>query len=424
MAATNIAQGSPGTGAKIGAALFIQQQQRTGTFDNLIGAKPSDGTSLAKLEGQTSADMPIIEVLDLNKFKSDAVQIDCMDVINVQPIMGDRNLEGMGAAMSMQTFRTNINAYSYVVDGGGLTAQQRTPHDLAKTAIGQAKGLMSKFSELNSLVHLAGARGDLVGGAWDVLPLAAAANFAEVMINPVQAPTRNRHYVVSGANIVAGGEALANVLPTDTLTLNHIDQMRNVIDSLELTLQSVKLPGDKAATDEPMWLMFAPPAVYSQLLQSGQMRAFQQFAEQRRTLGVTHPLFAGEIGMWNGILVKKLPRAIQFNPGSSVMHVAAANAQSGIETPVVVSPALPATHAVQRCILLGAQALVKAYGNNNNSGSPYIFREKKINFETRSEFALMAMGGTAKVRFNSVDRNGLSVPTDHGVMVLDVVARV
>ena len=76
-----------------------------------------------------------------------------------------------------------------------------------------------------------------------------------------------------------------------------------------------------------MWVFLATPNQYSILLTEGSLRAFQQNAVNRAAyLDVRHPLFAGEVGMWNGILVIKNERAIRFMPGESTKIVTASNA--------------------------------------------------------------------------------------------------
>lgn len=422
--ATNIARGSAQTGAIVGAALFAQAQKTTGTFRNLVGPKPTMSEIEGKLgKQQSDPAMPIVEVMDLTKAASDTVRVDCVDVVNIEPIMGSRNAEGKGASLSFSSFDTSIDQYTFPVSAGNTMSQQRTPHNLRRLARAQAVGLMSKYFELSSLVHMAGARGQATGNDWGIIPLDTAATFAEVMVNPIKAPTRNRHYVVSGNNIVNGGEQLGAIASTDSLKLTHIDQLRNVIDNLDLSLQNVKLPDDPAANDEPMWVMYAPANVYSSLLQEGSLRAFQQMAINRAAFGSKHPLFRGECGMWNGILVKKLPRAIRFMPGTTAQYVSAANAATATETAATINAGLTAGYGVERCILLGAQALTQAYGNNNSSGTPYNWAEKLHNFERDPEFAVFGVGGQAKVRFNVPDSTGAKIPTDHGVIVLDVAAK-
>lgn len=420
---TNIQSGAPQTGAIVGAALFAQAQKVTGTFRNLVGPKPTMSEIEGKLgKQQSDASMPIVEILDLTKAASDTVRVDCVDVVSAEPIMGSRNAEGKGSPLSFSSFDTKVDQYTFPVSAGNNMSQQRTPHNLRRLARASAVGLMSRYFEQSSLVHMAGARGQATGSDW-VIPLDTKDTFADVMVNAVKAPTYNRHYVVNGNNITQGGLQLGSIASTDSLKLTHLDQLRNVIDNLDLSLQSVKIADDPAAFDDPMWVMYVPANVYSSLLQEGSLRSFQQYAVNRAAYGSKHPLFRGEVGMWNGILVKKITRAIRFMPGTTTNVVLAADQATAAETAQTVNAGLTAGYGVERCILLGAQALAQAYGNNNSSGTPYNWAEKLHNFERDPEFAVFGIGGQAKVRFNVPNAAGAKIPTDHGVIVLDVAAK-
>lgn len=431
MSQTNVAAGSNQAALVYGAALFAQTQKKAGTFRNMVGPKPTmaevDG-KLSKL--QSAPGMPIVEIQDLTKTAGDTARMDCIDVVSAKPIMGDRNAEGRGSAMSFSSMDVSIDQWTFPVNAGGRMSQQRTVHSLRQLARSQAVGLSSRYFEQRNLVQLAGARGQATGSDW-VVPLQFAsgassggdADFASIMINDVLAPTYNRHYVVNGTTLTQGGAQLASIASTDDLTLDHIDQLRNIIDNLDLSLQPVKIADDPAADDEPMWVMLCPPNVYSQLLTSGSLRSFQQHAINRANFGSKHPLFRGEVGMWNGILVKKMQRAVRFLPSDYTKIITSANAATATETAQQINSGLTAGYGVERCILLGAQALANAYGKDAASGTHYSWAEKLHNFEREPEFAVFGVEGSTKVRFNVPDSTGTKIPTDHGAIVVDVAAR-
>ncbi len=423
MSQTNIGKTAAQAAKLFGTALFAQAQKKTGTLRNMTGNRPSMSEVTNKIgKQQTTPGMPIVEIMDLSQTAGQTIGVDCIDIVTAKPIMGDKQAEGKGSKLSFSSMDVSVDQWTFPVSAGGRMSQQRVTHDLRKLAMASAEGLAARYFEQRNLVHLAGARGSVNSGDW-VVPLANDPDFAEIMVNDVKAPTFNRHFVVSGSALVQGGQELANVDSTDTLKLSHIDQVRNIIDNLDLTLQPIRMDGDRS--DEPFWCLLVPADVYSSLLTEGQLRAFQQHAVNRAQAGnlAGHPLFSGEFGMWNGILVKKMQRAIRFNQGDVVKHVAAANASTATETDVTVNASLGANFAVNRCLLLGAQALANAYGKDSASGYHYSWAEKKANFERESEFAVFGVEGSAKLRFNVPDANGQKVPTDHGVIVIDVAAQ-
>lgn len=298
-------------------------------------------------------------------------------------------------------------------------SQQRTRHNLREIALAQLSGYFPRLDTQESLVHLAGARGSQVGTDWTI-PLQSAVNFSSVMVNPVKAPTFNRHFVVNGVNLTQGGQQLASIVSTDVLKIAHLDNLRKRLDDMDQPLQSVKLAGDRAAQTSKMWVFLATPNQYSLLLTEGSLRAFQQNAVNRAAyLDTRHPLFAGEVGMWNGILVIKNERAIRFLPGDTTKVITSGNAATATETDQAINGALTAGYAVERGLLLGAQALGIAYGKTRISGLQFGWKEHWYNFESNLEVMGEKVCGKAKVRLSMDDGTGVKVPTDFGVIAVD-----
>lgn len=345
--------------------------------------------------------------------------LDLVDTMSGEPLMGDVNREGKGEALSFSTMELKIDLASKVVDAGGTMSQQRTKHQLREIALAQLSGYFPRLDQQESLVHLAGARGSQMGTDW-VIPLQNSANFSSIMVNPVKAPTYNRHFVVSGNNLVQGGQQLGSITSADQFKLAHIDLLRKRIDNADQPLRSVRMDSDRAADTSKMWVFLATPNQYSLLLTSGELRAFQQNAVNRAAYFDTkHPLFAGEVGMWNGILIIKTERAIRFEPGETTKIVTASNAATATETDQAINPALTAGFVVERGLLLGAQALGIAYGKTKVSGLQYGWKEHWYNFESNLEVMGEKVAGKSKIRFAVRDETGAKVPTDFGVIAID-----
>jgi N4-gp56 family major capsid protein len=418
MAETNVASGSSIAVKHYSAALLANTLKGASAIENLSGlVEPS--AAMEKIAGQTTAGMPIVRIDNLMKSAGDIVSLDLVDTVSGEPLMGDVNREGKGDALSFSSMEIKINLSSKVIDAGGSMSQQRTKHQLREIALAQLSGYFPRLDTQESLVHLAGARGSQTGTDWTI-PVQSSSKFAEIMVNPVKAPTFNRHFVVNGANLAAGGQQLGSIVSTDALKLSHLDILRKRLDDMDQPLQSVKLPGDRAAQTSKMWIFLATPNQYSVLLTEGSLRAFQQNAINRSAyLDTRHPLFAGEVGMWNGILVIKNERAIRFTPGESTRIVTAGNAATATETDQAVNAALTAGYAVERGLLLGAQALGVAYGKTRVSGLQFGWKEHWYNFESNLEVMGEKVCGKSKVRFSVDDGTGTKVPTDFGVIAVD-----
>lgn len=418
---TSVASNSALARKLYSVALFAQTQKQPGFSRALTGPAPSTGDAINKLKAQTSKDMPIVRITDLSKTAGDKVSVYVFGTIGGKPTMGDADAEGTGVALTNASMDIKIDLATKVVDAGGKMSQQRTVHDLRNIAMANLTSYFARLDDQTSLVHLAGARGTEVNDDW-VVPLASDGDFGSIMINSVVAPSFGNHFLIdnAGASMVAPSVANIGAIATaDVLTLESIDNMRTMLDEMAFPLQPVKIADDPAAADEPMWVLYVSPRQYSHLLKatSNDIRSFQQNAWNRASYGSKHPLFKGEVGMWNGILVKKLNRAIRFGNGSSMQHVIEANKATGTETTTAVPAAITSAFAVDRAILLGAQALGNAYGKNKGSDYHFDWLENPYNFGRAMEVGGDCMGGKAKLRFNL----GGTHVKDHGVMVFDSV---
>ncbi len=375
---------------------------------------------------QTSPGMPVVRITDLSKMAGEAVTMDCVNIIGGKPIMGDRNAEGKGRPLTFSTHESKINVATFPIDVGGRMSQQRTKHNLRSLGLANGVGLMTRYESESCITHLAGARGDLDGVTFAV-PLASDPDFAEVLINPIKAPTYNRHYVVSGGGVALtqGGAQLTSIAATDIAKLDVLDVIRLIIDRSELAIQPIKLPDDPAANDDPLWLLLCPPGAYDgfKTNSGSSLRTFQQNAWNRASYGSRHPLFMGEVGLWNGILVKKMTDFwIEFLTGSTTKYNASTDT-AGEESGTATIPALGGTHKVERMLLLGAQALANCYGRSQSSDFFYSWLEHKYNFERATEIAVETMGGKSKVRFSVPQKDGTTQATDHGVVAIDVAVK-
>ena len=430
MSTTSIPVGSPLARKVFGAALFATTQRQASLMNNLTGPAPKQAGAEAKLKGQTSPDFPFVRVTDLSKSQGDSISVDLFNQMGGKPIMGDRNAEGKGQKLSSSSMDIRIDLTTQVADCGGKMTNQRTVHNLRGIAMANLQNWFKRYNDQTSVIHLAGARGSQVGTDW-VVPLQDDEDFAEIMINPVKAPTYQRHFVADGSSLAQGGQQLGSIDTTDIMRLEHLDALGAYIDDMEYKLQPIKLPGDPAADDEPLYLLLVSNRQWQSILtntqaNSLQWRTFLQNAWNRAssfTGGKKHPLFTGECGLWHNILMRKTDRAIRFNEGDSVRYCTAAGIATAAESDVTVN-SLGAGYHVDRALLLGAQALAHVYGKSAESETYGSWMENKYNFERNTEVAGDIMNGKAKLRFKVPDQHGDKIPVDHGVVVLDTVVQV
>lgn len=296
-------------------------------------------------------------------------------------------------------------------------------------AIAQLKGGLPRFRWQRALCHLAGGRGEQDGTDW-ILPLDTDADFDDMMVNDMLAPTYNRHYVVDGSTLVQGGAQLASVDTTDKLLLAHIDELAALWDEMPVKMAPLQIPGDDAGGDDPIkGVLYVDPLVWDTLITdstaNANIRQWQANALDRASYGnmARHPLFAGKPMLWNGILARKMSFGIRWSASALVPHITAANKLTATETNVTVAAGLSTTHQVARSIFLGAQALAMASGANQTSEETYSLLENRTNFQRNLELAGEIIGAEQKLRWSLPNAAGDLEPTDFGVMVIDAIVR-
>lgn len=403
MAQTSIPIGHPMARKVFGAAVFADTLQKPSFRRNLVGDAPKQGDAEKKLKGQTSPDLPIVRVTDLSKGAGDQISVDTFNIVQGKPTMGDRKISGRMMKLTGSSMDVRIDQYRGGVDQGGRMSQQRTLHNLRSIARANLSGWASRLEDQLVLVHLAGARGTDDGADW-IVPLDSDPDFADIVVNEVQAPTKGRRFFANDAT------SAANLDTTDYLKLADIDRIRAILDEMTFPMQPVRLAGDPAADENPLFCLYVTSRQWHYLqTQTGDQswRTFLSNAHNRGSL-FKHPLFLGECGMWNGILIKKMNRVVRFAAGASVKET---DANGVVQT-------VTAAVDTDRALLLGAQALAEVYGKHGQSGYHANWHEETTDHGNTVETSVAFMGGKSKLRFKDADGN----LEDHGVMTIDSYA--
>ncbi len=379
--ATNVPIGSPLARKVYSVGLFTRVQQAPGFMNLISGDMPQQGSFAAKAKGQTSPDYPIVKTGDLAKGAGDTVTVDLFNVLQGKPTMGDRRIQGRMMALSSSTMEIRIDQMRGGADGGGKMSQKRTVHNLRNIAMTGLQAWMTRCEDQIALVQLAGARGSQLTTDW-VLPFQSDEDFNSIVVNPMLAPTKNRYFGAGGASDPS------QISTADALTLQDVDAIVAQLRESPVVLQSVKIKGDDKAWNDPLWVMFVTERQWlylqSRTGNTTWRQAVQNAFERKAANGSTkHPLFdAYETIMWNGVLIKRLNRyAIRFNVGDSVtIDTGGADGHTYTESTVEVA------QPVDRAIILGAQALGKAYGKSN-SDYFYDWSKRKSTTATRSSWS-------------------------------------
>jgi N4-gp56 family major capsid protein len=407
--ATNIPVGSALARKIYSVGLFTRVQHSPGFMNLISGEMPKEGSFAAKTKGQTSPDYPVVKAGDLAKGAGDTVSIDLFNILQGKPVMGDQRISGKMMQLTYSSMDVKIDQVRGGADSGGRMTQKRTIHNLRNISMAGLQAWMQRLEDQTTLVHLAGARGTQNTSDW-VLPLSSDSDFNSIMVNTVKAPTKNRQFYAGDATLPS------NIGTNDALTFQDIDKLVAQLRESSVVMQSVKIKGDDRAWNDPLWVMFVTERQWLYLQSRTAQttwRQAMQYAFERKSSGVKHPLFdAYETIMWNGVLVKRMNRyAVRFATGAAVTY------DTGGADGLTYTEATANTGVdVDRAIIVGAQALAKAYGK---SASDYFYdwSEESVDHGNSIETVCAAMTGTSKIRFK-ID----GADTDFGVAVIDSYA--
>jgi len=422
---TNIPFGSPLARKVYGAGVFAEMYRQPTLTNKLVGSIPKQSAAEAKAEkGQSSPDMPIVQVRDLSKGGGDVASIDLFNILVGKPIMGDEKIAGKLMALTYDSQDIHLDQMRGGFDAGGRMTAQRTVHNLRSMGKKMLSGWWSRASEQNRLVHMAGARGSQNDPSW-VIPLRDDADFSKIMVNDVKAPTYTRHLCVDGTDgdLIQGaaGWYTTDVANTDKMTLNSINIMRTICDESGAPLQDIRLAGDTGGGMDPLAMLLVTPRQWQELWHStASSNDWETFLRDARERGKNNPLFQGQnVGLWNGILVRKYLYPIRFAWDATIK--VATDADDHTEADVVIKSAVTGVNgkagAIDRAMLIGAQALAECWGKNSASGTHMSWYEREVAEDHGATFeaSISSIGGTSKITFKSKDGKDY----DHGVYAID-----
>ena len=404
----------------LAAGLFAQSMQRNSTMGRLSGPMPKGEAGAGEVvRKQTSTDLPIVKTMDLSRGKGDEVEFQFLQPVGAYPIMGSETAEGKGTGLSYDTARVRVNQARFPVDLGDTMTSIRSAVDFRRLGRPVAQSLMDSYMDQSLLVHMAGARGFHDNIEWRI-PVAANPKFAAMAVNPVKAPTKNRHFIADGTNGIipfALSGADVDIATTDVLSMDVVDAIRTTMESIALPPPAVKIPGDVVAEDSPLRVLLVSPAQYHSFAQDPNFRQFQANALARASKAKQHPLFLGECGLWNGVLIMKMPKPIRFYAGDAISYCTSHTTET--EATATVPASFGTTHAIDRAILLGGQAIAQAFAASGHGGMPFFWKDKEFDHDDKMELLIGAIQGISKVRWLVDQGNGVKHYTDHGIVAID-----
>lgn len=405
---------------QMAAGLFMYHLRRKSVINHLVGKMPKDIENAKTW--QTSRYMPIIRAADLHKGQGDEVAFNLMNPVSAYPVMGGEYAEGRGTGMSMAEDRLRVNQARFPLDLGDTMTTLRSPVDYRKAGRPVAQDLMDRYCDQSLLVHLAGARGFHNNVEWCV-PLETDPRYRNVVVNPVKAPTKNRHFVSQGDGVVSvkNNSGELDIASTSLFTMELVDTMKDVLDNMPLPPPNIIVDEDVSAKSDPLRVWLVSPSQYNHFANDPRFRRYQAEAHARASQAKNHPLFLGECGIWKGFLIKKMPYPIRFYAGDEIKYCADTTSETESVVKVPASFKDGGGFAIDRSIILGGQALAEAFGSRGTNETPFFWSEKKLDHDDKMELLIGTIRGVKKIRFNRNIGGGQHEWVDNGVIAVDTV---
>lgn len=287
-----------------------------------------------------------------------------------------------------------------------LTGDGKTENETAE-GNGESLSIYSDSVFVNELGHIAAARSDntidaqrvpfdlrekcksALGMWWadrksasffnQVCGYTVQSNTKYTGLNAVTAPTSTRR-------IIAGsGSADQDITSSDGFTLNLIDQAVEMAKVGSNMVNPIRIGGQKK------YVMYLHPYQVTSLRinsSSGQWLDIQKAAMAGMDAKLS-PIYTGALGEYNGVILRSSQDVTQGVNGSTGAAIT----------------------TVRRAVLLGAQAAVCAYGQNNSGPTKYRWNEELLDHKRKLEVSAWSIWGLKKVVFNSADFGTVVVST-------------
>ena len=397
--------------------------------------KPQSLSDVNKeIRSNTSTDYPVIEVMDLTKRKGDSILFDQVNPTYGLPTMGNAYISGKGEAPTFSQGSARLDMTRYSINAGAYMDRQRSPHDVESLVSNMIATYLGNLQDERLLVHAAGARGFHQSDEW-ILPLEAndPAAFASIMINPVLAPANLRHYVansLTGLDKFTPVAGVANIATLDIMTPQVLDALGQEFDLMPFAPKPIKLEGDTQAEDSPIrGVIFMSPSQFKSFKDGTfpggiSFRMLQAQSMARASAAKQNPVLMGEAALWNGFLILSMRKPIRFYANNAINYCASQT--SAIESIATVNAIFGITHAIDRAIVLGANAIAHligkpvVYGTKETGdleGLACMLATEITDMGNRIEVAGITADGVAKIRHTRRTRAGTDVFVENIVCI-------
>lgn len=329
-----------------------------------------DTSDVAKLMGES--DDSIIQVKrDTSKGPGDQVTFALRARLSGKGFTSGQKAEGNAESLSFYSDAVVINELGQTVGvrSKNTIDAQRVPFDLREQG---KEGLVQWWKDRKSVSVFNHACGYTLANTES-----ATSGSVFTGMNTVVAPSSGRH-IWAGSATTDG-----TITSADTFTVSLIDRAKEKATVGDNIIRPTMVGG------MPKYVMYLDPSQVTSLRTNAGSGGWLDITRAAMQGGevTKNPIYTGALGEWNGVILRYSQDVTQ-----------------GINTTAVTT--------VRRAVLMGAQALVCAYGNANSYGPmTYRWSEELFDHERELELGAWTIWGCKKTRFNSADFGTLVVST-------------
>jgi len=332
-----------------------------------------------------SSSMPIQLLTHLENDAGEQITFDLSMQLRMQPVEGDNVLEGLEEGLNFYTDAVYIDQMRGGVNTGGRMTRKRTLHNLRMVAKKRQSEWWARVFDELCFMFASGARGVNT----DYIFPTTYTGFAN---NALAAPDAD-HILYSGQNnatTIPTSKSDANFTTACTLTPKTIDRLVAKATMMGGGNQGVPQIQPIMIDGAEHYVLVMTPWDEYNLRQStsGTGNPVSWIDIQKAAAGAegrNNPIFKGSLGMYNNVVLHSHKSVIRFSDYGNGANVAAS-----------------------RCLFLGEQALVMAFGSPG-TGLRYDWHEESRDNGNQVVISTSAIFGLKKVTFNSKDYGVVAV---------------
>ncbi len=368
---------------------------------------------LSKFMGMPGEGKPIVIDQDLNKnTKGDTITYKLLTPLTSAGGSDDTDIEGNEEDAELFNMPISVHERSNGVVMKGLMSDKRTTFNILRDGFTLLADWSMEQIE-NDLIYAACGLGNQAGyvgeGATDI-----------ATVNE-KAPSTNRHLV--GGQTLAGVETWIAAGTDASITANVTNYLfgSKVIGKMKRAAQlaTPKVPPVKI-NGKSSYIMFIHPLQTMALRAETGTNSFMDLQKYANTRGGGNPVFGregeGEDRMWDGLIgifddvliyeSERLPTRV----AGQVFH---------LSTDTVDAAIVSGTYRLARCVLMGSNAVVLAWGQH------WQRRTKQFDYDRKTGVAMDALYGVSKTQFRDpgLNQSANDAQEDYAVITCDTVVQ-